>query len=124
MEAKDLMIGDWVQIKNHLDYDKVEEIAMDENLKWYISCAYSATLFRIYEFNITPILLTEEILNLNNWFNNGNDCYIYKGTDLKRNIDLIEKVLNTTNVIEYVHEFQHLLRLYNRNDMADNFKIE
>lgn len=30
MKATDLMIGDWVKIKGHLDYDKVREIARDD----------------------------------------------------------------------------------------------
>ena len=33
MKATDLMIGDWVKIKGHLDYDKVQEIAKDENIQ-------------------------------------------------------------------------------------------
>ena len=64
MEVTDLMIGDWVRIKGHLDYDKVREIAMDEKLQWYISYACSVTtLFRAYEFE--PIPLTPEILEKN-----------------------------------------------------------
>ena len=63
MKATDLMIGDWVKIKGHLDYDKVQEISRDENMQWYISFACSATLFRAYEFE--PIPLTPEILEKN-----------------------------------------------------------
>lgn len=63
MKHKELMIGDWVKIKGHLDYDKVREIAMDENMQWYISFACSMTLFRAYEFE--PIPITAEILEKN-----------------------------------------------------------
>lgn len=32
MKATELQIGDWVKIKGHLDYNKVREIARDENM--------------------------------------------------------------------------------------------
>lgn len=49
MKATDLMIGDWVET-GHLVYNKVQEIARDNDMQWYISFACSATLFRAYEF--------------------------------------------------------------------------
>ena len=75
MKAQELMIGDWVKIKGHLDYDKVQEIARDENMQWYISFACSATLFRAYEFE--PIPLTSEILEKNGFkFKNDSEFQI------------------------------------------------
>ena len=144
MKAQELMIGDWVKIKGHLDYDKVQEIARDENMQWYISFACSATLFRAYEFE--PIPLTPEILEKNGWiqckYETCKSLYEYKGLHLRHT--MIKRsngrwVANVDGIVEkfpdeythsflrinvfYVHELQHALRLCGLDELADNFKI-
>ena len=144
MKATDLMIGDWVKIKGHLDYDKVQEIAKDENMQWYVSFACSATLFRAYEFE--PIPLTPEILEKNGWiqckYETCKSLYEYKGLHLRHT--MIKRsngrwVANVEGIVEkfpdeythsflrinvfYVHELQHALRLCGLEELADNFKI-
>ena len=144
MKAQELMIGDWVKIKGHLDYDKVQEIARDENMQWYISFACSATLFRAYEFE--PIPLTPEILEKNGWiqckYETCKNLYEYKGLHLRHT--MIKRsngrwVANVDGIVEkfsdeymhsflrinvfYVHELQHALRLCGLNEIADNFKV-
>ena len=126
MKPTDLMIGDWVRIKGHLDYDKVQEIARDENMQWYISFACSATLFRAYEFE--PVLLTPEILEKNGWARNG--IFMEKRIDENTHLswtDICGSVLSQGNYYmcdcNYVHTLQHALRLCGGDELADNFKV-
>ena len=126
MKQTDLMIGDWVRIKGHLDYDKVQEIARDENMQWYISFACSATLFRAYEFE--PVLLTPEILEKNGWERNG--IFMEKRIDENTHLswtDICGSVLSQGNYYmcdcNYVHTLQHALRLCGGDELADNFKV-
>ena len=120
------MIGDWVRVKGHLDYDKVQEIARDENMQWYISFACSATLFRAYEFE--PILLTPEILEKNGWERNG--IFMEKRIDENTHLswtDICGSVLSQGNYYmcdcNYVHTLQHALRLCGGDELANNFKV-
>ena len=123
MKATDLMIGDWVKIKGHLDYDKVREIAKDENMQWYISFACSATLFRAYEFE--PVPLTPEILEKNGWWYDSDDMwqheevgfYIEKWNGRFQCYDINDIKLDS------VHQLQQTLRLCGLNELADNFKV-
>ena len=140
MKATELQIGDLVKIKGHLDYDKVQEIARDENMQWYISFACSATLFRAYEFE--PIPLTPEILEKNGWLNDPYsrlslqdgkwlEFYWYEhrlqkyweGTDEWQNHTKQLELVFKAGSIFYVHELQHALRLCGLNEIADNFKV-
>ena len=144
MKATDLMIGDWVKIKGHLDYDTVLEIARDENMQWYISFACSATLFRSYEFK--PIPLTAEILEKNGFYIRNTQWYYkrfgsYVCFDIA--ISLVYREMEVSKVcgagtdceeVDYgsaivfgndicVHTLQHALRLCGLNELADNFKV-
>ena len=126
MKQTDLMIGDWVRIKGHLDYDKVQEIARDENMQWYISFACSATLFRAYQFE--PVLLTPEILEKNGWERNG--IFMEKKIDENTHLswtDICGSVLSQGNYYmcdcNYVHTLQHALRLCGGDELANNFKM-
>ena len=136
MKATDLMIGDWVKIKGHLDCDKVREIARDENMQWYISFSCSASLFRAYEFE--PIPLTPEILEKNGFcFVKSSDrdtvwngWWIYKGLELgvccldrEDNWPCCINITDSNVPCEYVHQVQHALRLCGLDELADNFKI-
>ena len=145
MKATDLMIGDWVKIKGHLDYDKVQEIAKDENMQWYISFACSATLFRAYEFE--PIPLTPEILEKNGWsLDSVLQCYTSTPLWLYRegiiNLLLQFPAKQSAGSLEIfdnqkirslfdftwkdrlcIHDLQHALRLCGFNKLADDFKV-
>lgn len=136
MEATDLMIGDWVKIKGHLDYDKVQEIARDENMQRYISFACSATLFRAYEFE--PIPLTPEILKKNGFcFVKSSDrdtvwngWWIYKNLELgtccldrEGNWPCYINIVDSNIKCEYVHQLQQTLRLCGLDKLANNFKL-
>ena len=145
MKATELQIGDLVKIKGHLDYDKVQEIARDENMQWYISFACSATLFRAYEFE--PVPLTPEILEKNGFYDRNTKWYYkrfgsYVCFDIA--ISLVYKEIEVSKVCgagtdceeeEYgssivfgndicVHTLQHALRLCGLDELADNFKVQ
>ena len=137
MKATDLMIGDWVKIKGHLDCDKVREIARDENMQWYISFSCSASLFRAYEFE--PIPLTPEILEKNGFcFVKSSDrdtvwngWWIYKGLELgtccldrEGNWPCCINITDSNVPCEYVHQVQHALRLCELDELANNFKLQ
>lgn len=141
MKAKDLMIGDWIKT-GHLDYNKVQEIARDESMQWYISFACSATLFRAYEFE--PVPLTPEILEKNGFlpsFEMGHETlclvsseysvyyrpvdtylYVFKRDNEHGEGDFIVSDHRNKNA-KYVHELQQALRLCGLDELADNFKI-
>lgn len=141
MKATELMIGDWVKIKGHLDYDKVQEIARDENMQWYISFACSATLFRAYEFesiSLTPEILEKngfEMFKYDGWvhyyriFGNSAIPFVLHsmigGEMLSQEVDIFSTSTDTNCGIEinYVHELQHALRLCGLNKLAENFKV-
>ena len=125
MEAKDLMIGDWIKT-GHLDYNKVQEIARDNSMQWYISFACSATLFRAYEFE--PIPLTPEILEKNGWERNENfmdmkaaDNINFSWTDMYGE-SLFQNGYHVCDC-KYVHTLQHAFRLYGLDELADTFKV-
>ena len=143
MKATELMIGDLIKIKGHLDYDKVQEIARDENMQWYISFACSATLFRAYEFE--PIPLTPEILEKNGFKKidfshyqindrtlvldadgkwDGEVSWHWVVTEMSTNSKGQNVVLDYyVATLNYAHQLQHALRLCGLNELADNFKI-
>lgn len=133
MKATDLMIGDWVET-GHLVYNKVQEIARDNDMQWYISFACSATLFRAYEFG--PVPLTPEILEKNGFcFDKSSDKdTVWNGWWIYEDLELGTSCLNgswpcfinmdSLNIkCEYVHQLQHALRLCKLNELADNFKV-
>ena len=128
MKATELMIGDWVKVKGTFAYDKVQEIAIDENMQWYISFACSTTLFHAYEFE--PIPLTTEILEKNGFvelkLDEGSSTILweYYPWNIEYDITYDEYYGMRGEIkIEYVHQLQHILRLYGENELADNFKI-
>lgn len=126
MKATELQIGDLVKIKGQLDYDKVQEIARDENMQWYISYACSATLFRAYEFE--PIPITIEILKKNGWKPRAlfidmkiNENTTFSWTDMF-GVSLYHNGHYMCDC-RYIHTLQHALRLCGLNELANNFKI-
>lgn len=129
MEAKELMIGDLVNLCYRdltlkvIGFDSMKYtilVKIQDNFKLQIS---------YHEREIKPIPLTEEMLKLNGFV----DEEWYKGIDYTSKDDGwfvidIESEGNVTGVItmwiRYVHELQHALRLMGRTELADNFKVE
>lgn len=128
MKAEELMIGDWVydgcinrQVTDSLIYDMCENYSQEE-------CD-----------EIISIPITLHVLECNDfvWSDVGDFCrsnknspeQIYISVSFKhdgsvRHVEIknMRCHCNYDN-IEYVHEFQHALRLCGLNDLANNFKI-
>ena len=109
MKANELMIGDWIFYGDK----SVKVLQLSENSK--------------YDW-VKPIPLTPEILKKNGW-KETEYCYEYR--DYKNTIqcclpDMIGRI-NGVEIenfkCEYVHQYQHLLRLCGLHELADNFKI-
>jgi hypothetical protein len=97
MEAKDLMIGDFVLDGNI--YAQVTSITCDGNIE-------TTHNKHSYIELIEPIPLTPEILKKNGWEERPKGYVLYK--KLCKNTF----VVNTADIqIKYVHELQHALRL-------------
>lgn len=126
MEAKELMIGDWVKKPRHDLYLPVDIDA----LKW------------INDYLLEPIPLTPKILEANDaevcyescyqkkyhiWMDD-ETCIEYKfskQTEEYNNLKIYKDGGECVNIhVLYVHELQHALRLCGLTELADNFKIE
>ena len=136
MNAKELMIGDWIADKN-----KPHKVSAKD--------LHDMDVFPIYEDLAKPIRLTRKIFELNGWklehdkhnylvlYKHTTEKYIWFMWDLKyrvidiqtqaSHLDLDKYNLCVTKVCvpcDYVHQFQHSLRLSGFTEMADNFKVE
>ena len=131
MDRHELMVGDWIETlnqNNEVCKVQVNEI-QDKQVSFYYQNHYY--LGASCE-NVKAVALTKEMLEKNgfeffdsSYFNDVVSitffstgiyfiCHVYKGEVC----DVIERHIN------YVHELQHLLRLCELTDMANNFKIE
>ena len=109
VDAKQLMIGDWVQKESDNAYVKILL-----NAEKIIAIEDERTIILTSE-DIHPIPITEEILKRNNIEWEFYDCYHF---EFEHNGAVV-----TLSGYPYVHELQHALRLVGLDDMADNFKI-
>lgn len=136
MEAKELMIGDWVRMRR----------CDIPNATFYTSKVICLSKNGFLEYEAIP--LTEDILKENGfpaeeeascktyrlWLG---DCYedgfvfvafhnFNDGQHISLSIQAIppHKLSTLTIEIKFVHELQHALRLCGLNELADNFKIE
>ena len=109
MKATELQIGDWI-----LYGDKpVKVLQLSENGKYGW---------------VKPIPLTPEILEKNGWketqywheYQDGNNTIQCCLPDMRGRINGIEI---EHFKCEYVHQYQHLLRLCGLNELANNFKM-
>ena len=119
------MVGDFVCLKDDTKYElplKVDGIIEDD-----ISLEGDGFLGGI-DGLIRPIPITPEILKKNGW-KETEYCYEYR--DYKNIIqcclpDMIGRI-NGVEIenfkCEYVHQYQHLLRLCGLDEIADNFKV-
>ena len=121
MKATELMIGDWVYSASmtprkvqYLNYAKSDSIGVADHLN--------------FESNISPIPITPEILEENGWketeywheYKDGKSIIQCCLPDMRGKINGIE----IEHVkCEYVHQYQHLLRLCGLDELADNFKV-
>lgn len=133
MNANDLMLSDWVYSSKEKESGQVCElrgdfVEIDVELPKGQACWIDGK-----PENFEGIPLTEKILKLNGW-----DKYPFQ--NYLENKKVIEFCLrgmggnwfycsnengeNDIVDIRYVHELQHLLRIFGYGDLADDFKIE
>lgn len=139
-KTSELQLGDWVK----LAYDK-------DNRCVKVICIYQNTIDTDYEgeslhgrysdFEIEPIQITKELLEKNGFKENKGGYYAYRTDDEKNHVSYTFSCVPNSSIYitkdEYseqeatfdvprpyfVHELQHILRMFGLNDLADNFKI-
>ena len=139
MKSNELMIGDWVTVEvpdNMPHNERVYEI-MEEGISYTKDSDMLGIAF--YE-NVKPIPLTPEILKMNRFCNVSildNNTFEYidyylDASNKNRKFRLVHTLdtgkyyiyiaYNSTR-IQYVHELQHILRLFGLTEMANNFEV-
>lgn len=119
MELTDLMVGDWVFVKDYPIKASPQKVRPEHFVR------------SLVEFE--PIPLTSEILEKNGFeYDKYYHNWIYDEFTIKYG-HLIDKeeegdylfvwVADTLMKLTYVHELQHILRLCGLNDLANNFKL-
>ena len=109
MKAIDLMVGDWVKSRTGMN---VKIVGIDHD----------------YPIVYEPIPLTPEMLVKNGWketeywheYQDGKNTIQCCLPDMRGRINGIEI---EHFKCEYVHQYQHLLRLCGLDELADNFKV-
>lgn len=127
MKPTDLMIEDWVLINNTPHkiqaIDSIDaEIQADDELYYVGEDRYHS------EDKVEGFPLTPEILEKNGW---KETQYCHEYQDGKNTIQCclpdMRGIINGIEIehfkCEYVHQYQHLLRLCGIDELADNFKI-
>ena len=125
MKATELMVGDLVCLKDDIKCElplKVDGVLTDD-----ISLEGEGFLGGA-ECLIRPILITPEMLVKNGW---KETQYWHEYQDGKNTIQCcLPDMRGRINGIEiehfkceYVHQYQHLLRLCGFDELADNFKV-
>ena len=127
IRCKDIMVGDYVANRNG---SPMQIVAVDEDNAY----AWTGNEERPWIFGDSegyepqPIVLTPEILEKNGWketeywheYQDGKNTIQCCLPDMRGRINGIEI---EHFKCEYVHQYQHLLRLCGLEEMADNFKI-
>ena len=122
MKATDLMVGDWVCLKDDVQYESPMKV--DGILVHNISLEGEGFLGDADEI-ISPIPLTAEILEKNGWWYAIEDMWLHDGVSFS-----IEKwngkfqCYDISQIkLDSVHQLQHALRLCGLDELADNFKV-
>ena len=127
MKATDLMIGDWVLINNILRkiqaIDSIDAEILADGELYYVGEDRDRL-----EDRLEGAPLTYEILKKNGW-KASEDGYEYLSDEATIQCCLPEMrgCLGGIEIeyfeCEYVHQYQHLLRLCGLDELADNFKF-
>ena len=135
LDTRDLMIGDLV--RNQEEICRVQEIGLDTSFCIMETCKSVIKYLRKGEYE--GIELNESIL-VDNGFVRTDDNKIGIGYSMScddHEICIIDNRISITLVQnegrgmvalcilpKYVHEFQHLLRLFGHRDLANNFTVK
>ena len=135
MKAADLMVGDWVCLKDDTKYElplKVDGVLTDD-----ISLEGEGFLGGA-EGLIRPVPITPEILEKNDIKKRRDEYAVFGWEGMKQWYVTLEdfkpqydfwfitssdRDLNIRGQIRYVHQLQHALRLCGLNELANNFKV-
>ena len=123
MKATDLMIGDWVCLRDDVQYESPMKV--DGILVHNISLEGEGFLGDADEI-IRPIPLTAEIMEKNGFdrYYESNFYSLLNGFNVAiADEHYITSAFNVAITVYYVHELQRALRLCGFNDLADNFKV-
>lgn len=146
MEVTELMIGDYVKFKENVYI--FEEISA----QGWVHLIYPDTGIRVNIISdyimhlLEPVPLTPEILKLNGFTERATGLYAYVKHEInigvfflpnaKENESKIVISINSLSLhkdgsnllhscdINHVHEFQHALKLFRLNNLADTFKVK
>ncbi len=133
MKTIELMIGDWVMFNNPLKVQHIYNNGYDDVVAEIIEEGINdegeyEKIRDVPSTYCSPIPLTPEILEKNGW---KETQYWHEYQDGKNTIQCcLSDMRGRINGIEighfkceYVHQYQHLLRLCGLDELADNFKI-
>lgn len=127
MKATELMIGDLVIFEDNIHKITDLSLCIDESVLVHVD-GYECNIF---EHEISPIPLTEEILKANGFekrdghYANGiSDCYYKNGFALSFREKFYIYCGMVSLLVNYVHELQHTIRICGLSDLADNLKIQ
>lgn len=116
MKANELMIGDWVRIKDLKD--PIKRISCIDEYLGEVDFWDGEKLIGTSIINVLPIPLTAEILEKNGFtcdadgMNDSDELTVsIEYGEYQRNTDDGFKMLADGKIIKYVHELQHALRL-------------
>ena len=127
MKCKELMVGDWCRSGHGLPM-QITNVGDD-----YAYATFEGNEGDPWEFDDKveqpqPISITTEILEKNGW-EQTEYCheYQYGKNTIQCRLPYMVGRINGIDIenfkCEYVHQYQHLLRLCGLNELADNFKI-
>jgi hypothetical protein len=130
MEANELMIGDWVQVRDCRRKKIVLGMVTD------LFCTGAIYIFHgedeLYYNNnndILPIDITEEILGMNfKQCQNANSQPVFAITPqlratMRHNLCYITNKLGDYFTVRHIHELQHIMRLLGLIEQANNLKM-
>ena len=124
MKCRELMVNDWVANQ----YGTPIQIYSTGDNGAYANTGDTLWVFEDNEYKPQPIPLTHEILEKNGW---KETQYWHEYQDGKNTIQCclpdMRGIINGIEIehfkCEYVHQYQHLLRLCGLDELADNFKL-
>lgn len=127
VKCRDLMVRDWITNRNGFPM-QITNVGED-----YVYATFEGNEADPWEFDgkddqPQPIPLTPEILEKNGW---KEAQFWHEYQDGKNTIQSclpdMRGIINGVEIqhfkCEYVHQYQHLLRLCGLDDLADNFKV-
>lgn len=124
MKCRELMVKDWVANQ----YGTPIQIYSTGDNGAYANTGDTLWVFEDNEYKPQPIPLTPEILEKNGW---KEAQFWHEYQDGKNTIQSclpdMRGIINGVEIqhfkCEYVHQYQHLLRLCGLDELADNFKV-